>query len=449
MNGKMEKIKTKQLEIWEFLKTGVWQIPRENLSVVKGTLLRVLRIFVLTVRGFQKDKCYLRASALTFYTFLSIVPVLAMAFGVAKGFGFDPVLERVLMEHFFIQQESMARIITFAQDLLEKTRGGVIAGIGLLVLFWTVIRVLAHMEMSLNLIWKVEKARKIGRKFNDYFAFILICPVVIIVHSSISLFITVQVQTIMDTVELLGIFSPLIFALLKLLPYALIWIILSYIYKSIPYTDVKILSAVAGGILAGTVFQLAQWIYINFQVGVAQYNVIYGSFAAIPLFMVWLQVSWVIVLFGAEFSYAFENVDQYEFEPDIQTISYAQKKVLYLAVAQLLTKNFSKANPPLTETQISEKLGIPFQFVRHVLREMMEAGIVTDANCSKDGGRTFQPAKDIRFYTMNYILSVLEKKGKDITFIHKSPEFETLESSVEKFYQVFEQSPANLHLKDV
>ncbi|MFO8085420.1 MAG: YihY/virulence factor BrkB family protein [Desulfobacterales bacterium] len=449
MQDKIEKIKKKQTEIRHFFKTGIWRIRKKDLDGPKALLLHVARIFVLTANGFQKDNCILRASALTFYTFLSIVPVLAMAFGVSKGFGFEPILERVLMEHFLMQQESMGRIVTFAQDLLEKTKGGVIAGIGLAVLFWTVIKVLSHIEMSLNQIWKVEKSRNIGRKFNDYFAFILICPAVIVLHSSVSLFITVQVQMIMEKVELLGIFSPVIFLLLRMLPYALIWIILTYIYKSIPYTDVNILSAAAGGVLAGTVFQLAQWVYIYFQVGVAQYNAIYGSFAAIPLFMVWLQISWVIVLFGAEFSYAFENVDQYEFEPDVQSISYSQKKLLYLAIAQLITKNFFEAKPALTETQISEELGIPFLFVRKTLKEMIDAGILAKVGCRKEENCAFQPAKDIHFYTVNYILDTLEKKGKDITFTDKSPEIQTLKKSLEKFDEIFEKSPANLHLKDV
>jgi membrane protein len=284
MQDKIEKIKSKHIEIINFLRTGIWTMHRNNLSGIKGILLHVLRIFVLTFRKFENDNCILRASALTFYTFLSIVPVLALAFGISKGFGFEPMLERFLIERFLFHEEALTRIISFAQDLLEKTKGGVIAGVGVTILFWTVIKVLTHIERSLNQIWNVEKARNMGRKFNDYFAFILICPGVIILHSSLSVFITVQVETIMQKVELIGIFSPVIFSLLKILPYALIWIILTYIYKSIPFTEVKILSAVVAGIFAGTVFQLAQWAYIYFQVGVAQYNAIYGSFAAIPSF---------------------------------------------------------------------------------------------------------------------------------------------------------------------
>jgi membrane protein len=449
MQDKIKKIKSKRLEIREFLQTGIWRIYRKNLHGIKGVLLHVLRIFVLTFRGFQKDNCILRASALTFYTFLSIVPVLALAFGISQGFGFEPMLEKFLIERFLFQQEALTQIISFAEELLEKTQGGVIAGVGLAVLFLTVIQVLMHIEMSLNQIWKVEKARNMGRKFNDYFAFILICPAVIILHGSLSVYITVQVETIIQRVVLIGIFSPVIFSLLKILPYALIWIILTYIYKSIPFTDVKTLSAVVAGVLAGTVFQLAQWVYIYFQVGVAQYNAIYGSFAAIPLFLVWLQISWLIVLFGAEFSYAFENVDQYEFEPDIKDLSYSQKKLLYLAIALVLAKNFAEEKPALSTKEISENLGVPVIFVQRALQEMIEAGIVSDAKSQQDETRVFQPAKDIQLYTVNYILNALEKKGKNITFIDKAPEIQFLENSLEILEQTIEQSQSNLHLKDI
>jgi len=449
MQDRIKTIKSGHFQIGEFLRTDIWRIHRKELNSVKGILLYVVRIFVLTFRNFENDNCTLRASALTFYTFLSIVPVLALAFGISKGFGFEPMLERFLIEQFLFQQESLTTIISFAQDLLEKTKGGVIAGVGVAILFWTVIKVLTHIEMSLNEIWKVKKNRTMGRKFNDYFAFILICPGLIILHSSLSLFITVQVESIIQKVELIGMFSPVIFSLLKILPYALIWIILTYIYKSIPFTDVKILSAVVAGVFAGTIFQLAQWAYLYFQVGVAQYNAIYGSFAAIPLFLVWLQVSWLIVLFGAEFSYALENVDKYEFEPDIKNLSYSQKKLLYLAIARLLTKNFAEEKPALSEKQISKHIGIPVLFVQHTLHEMIEAGIVSDAKSSQDQNPVYQPAKDIQLYTVNYILNALEKRGKNITFIHNAPEIQSMEKSLKKLEQILEQSPANFKIKDI
>ncbi len=449
MKISIDKLKTLTADIETFFRRGVWRIRSEGLSPGKAMGLRLLRTFVLTANGFQKDNCVLRASALTFYTFLSIVPILAMAFGIAKGFGFEDMLRKVLIENFIFQQEALTKVIEFAQELLEKTKGGVMAGIGVATLLWTVIKVLSHIETSLNQIWKVRKARSMGRKFNDYFAIMIICPILTFLHSSISVFITVRVKEIVENVGFVGIFSPVIFSVLKLLPYMLIWIILIYLYKAMPYTDVKPRSAAIAGIFAGTVFQAAQWGYLTFQVGVAQYNAIYGSFAAIPLFLLWLQVSWLIVLFGAEFSHAFENAGDYEFEPDTRRLSYSRKKTLYLAVAKILAKNFAGEKPPSTASEISEALEVPVSFVALALDEMIDAGLVSEAGAGKDGAARYQPARDVRLYTIFYILNEMEKNGADFIRFDRNPNIESLENALENFGELLRNSPENRHLNDL
>ena len=449
MNKQIHEVVSAATKTHDFFRRGVWRIPVDQLPPFKAAMLRLLRIFVLTVNGFRKDDCVLRASALTFYTFLSIVPVLAMAFGIAKGFGFEPLLKEVLIDNFIFQQEALTRVIDFAQDLLEKTKGGVIAGIGVVILFWTVLKVLSHIEMSLNRIWKVKKSRGMGRKFNDYFAVMIICPIMVLLHGSVSVYITVRVKEIVENVEFVNLFSTVIFTLLKLMPYALIWILLIYIYKSMPYTHVKLPSAAIAGILAGTTFQLAQWGYLTFQVGVAQYNAIYGSFAAIPLFMVWLNVSWLIVLFGAEFSYAFENVGHYEFEPDTKNLSHARKKLLYLAVARMLAKKFAEALPAPNSSEIADELGIPVSFVESIVDEMIDAGLVSEAGRDEDGEPRFQPARDIRLYTVFYIVEQMEKTGDDFIRLEETPGLEVLEESLAGFERLFEESPGNRHLNEL
>ncbi len=449
MKISLGKIRTMAADIETFFRLGVWRIRTDNLSPVKAFAVRLLRTMVLTVNGFQKDDCVLRASALTFYTFLSIVPVLAMAFGIAKGFGFEGMLRKVLIENFIFQEEALTKVIEFAQELLEKTKGGVIAGIGVATLLWTVVKVLGHIETSLNRIWKVRKARSMGRKFNDYFAIMIICPILAILHSSVSVFITVRVQEIVENVVFVGIFSPVIFSALKLLPYMLIWIVLTYIYQSMPYTNVKPRSAVIAGIFAGTVFQAAQWGYLAFQVGVAQYNAIYGSFAAIPLFLLWLQVSWLIVLFGAEFSYAFENAQNYVFEPYAKKLSYSRKKLLYLAVARVLAKNFSEEKPPSTAAQLSEALQIPASFVGLAIDEMIDAGLVSEAGEGKGGAMRYQPARDVRLYTSFYILNEMEKNGEDFIRFDHNPNIEILEKSLETFGELLRKSTENRHLNEM
>jgi len=306
-----------------FFKTDIWRIRLRDLPRRKAFAIKQLRILFLTLHGFSYDKCPLRASALTFYSLLSIVPVAALAFGIAKGFGFAKRLETLLYEKLPGQEDVLTQVIAFANSLLENTKGGVIAGIGIAVLFWSLIKVLSHIESSFNAIWEIKKHRSIGRKISDYLSIALICPILVIMSSSVTVFITTQIKHITEKVALLGMFSPIIFFFLKLLPYGLIWILFTTIYIFMPNTRVNFSSGIIAGVFAGTLYQIVQWAYINFQVLVAKYNAIYGSFAALPLFLIWLQISWLIVLFGAEISFSYQNVHTHEFDPMARKITPA------------------------------------------------------------------------------------------------------------------------------
>ncbi|MGH7931184.1 MAG: YihY/virulence factor BrkB family protein, partial [Candidatus Binatia bacterium] len=168
----------------QFLKTDIWRLQANKLHPRRSFWITQLRICVLAVRRFVDDKCDLRASALTFYSLLSIVPVVAMAFAVAKGFGFEKILGEQLLAKLEGQEEVAERIIGFAQSLLENTKGGAIAGVGIVVLFWTVIKLLGNIEKSFNDIWGVKTARAMGRKLADYLSVTMVCPVLLIIASS-------------------------------------------------------------------------------------------------------------------------------------------------------------------------------------------------------------------------------------------------------------------------
>src|SRR3972149_3873262 len=287
-------------KIISFIKTDIWRIRLEELPRQKSFFIKQLRIFLLAFRGFTEDKCQLRASALTFYSMLSIVPVIALIFAIGKGFGLEKLLEKQLSTMLKGQQEVMQQVLTFANSLLENTSGGLIAGVGVVLLLYAVMQVLSNIENSFNDIWQIKRDRSFVRKFSDYLSIMLIAPVLIIMSGSITIFITTQITRITESIELIGFFSPLIFLLLKLLPYCMIWLLFTFIYIVMPNTKVNFKSALIAGIIAGTIFQVSEWAYISFQIGVAKYNAIYGSFAAMPLFLIWLQTSWLIVLFGAE-----------------------------------------------------------------------------------------------------------------------------------------------------
>jgi len=432
-----------------FIKTDIWRIRIKSLPRKKSFFIKQLRILLLATRGFGQDKCPLQASALTFYSILSIVPVVAMAFGIAKGFGFQKLLEKLLFEKFPGQEEVMIQVVDFARSLLENTKGGMIAGIGIVFLFWTVIKLLSNIERSFNDIWEIKKPRTYGRKFGDYLSIILISPILVILSSSATVFITTQITLITEKVALLGMFSPVIFVMLKLIPYCLVWILFTFIYVLMPNTKVNFSSGFIAGVIAGTIFQVAQWAYIIFQVGVAKYNAIYGSFAALPLFLIWMQLSWLIVLFGAEISFAYQYTDTYEFEPDLRQISPAFKKLISLQIAHLVISTFSKGAMPLTASKISSVLEIPIRLVQQILDELVESGIFSNTEIKENKELSYQPARDINVITIKSIIEALEQRGVDNIPVAQTAELKSLSEVLQTFSYELERSPANRLLKDI
>ncbi len=445
----MNKISKIVPKVLDFLKKDIWRIRRTDLPPGKSFFLTLLRVLLLSIRGFDEDKCQLRASALTFYSLISVVPVAAMAFGIAKGFGFEKMLESQLRNKLAGHEEIVDNVVQFSHSLLESTKGGLLAGIGVIVLFWAVIKVLGQIEESLNDIWGIKEHRPLGRKFGDYLSLMMVCPVLIILSSSATVFVTTQVTLILEKITILGAFSPIVFFLMKLLPYSILWGLFTFLYIFMPNTKVRFTSALLAGIITGTVFEIVQWAYITFQVGTAKYNAIYGSFAAIPLFLVWLQLSWLIVLYGAELSFAYQNVDTYEFEPDALQTSRRLKTLLSLQLAQRVIRNFARGEAPLTARQVSHELEIPIRLVNEILFELTQSNIVSATDTGDDGERAYQPARDINALTIQHVVDAMELRGINTIPFAQTPEFSALSEAVETFRSTIEKLPANKLLKDV
>lgn len=445
----MQRIRQAVEQVLNFIRHDIWRVRTRDLSKIKSFLLRELRIFVLSIRGFDDDKCLLRASALTFYSLISIVPVVAMLFGIAKGFGFERHLRTQLLEQFQAQEEVIVQVITFAESLLATTRGGLVAGIGIVILFYAVIKVLGHIETSFNDIWGIREARSWGRKFSDYLSVMLLCPILIVLSSSTAVFISTQVTLIMEKVALLGFFSSAISVVLNLLPYGIAWVLFSFLYIFMPNTKVNFSSGIIAGIIAGSIYQIVQFGYITFQVGAAKYNAIYGGFAALPLFLIWLQLSWLIVLFGAEYSFARQNVDTYEFEPDSLKISSSFKRLLTLQTAHLLVSNFAKGEKPLTATEISHQLEIPIRLVHQILFDLEAAGIVIATEIHEYREPGYQPARDINTLTVLFVINALENSGSESIPAAATNEMQTLSDVLAAFEEELAHSPANRLLRDI
>jgi membrane protein len=436
-------------KIMHFLTTDIWRLRLKNYPRKKSFFIRQLRIVVLAVRGFAEDKCKFRASALTFFSLLSIVPVIAMMFGIAKGFGLQEKIEAQILEKMQGQEEIAQRLIEFSNSLLENAKGGFIAGIGVMFLLWAVIKLLSNIENSFNDIWGIKKPRSIGRKFSDYLSMMLICPILLVMSSSATVIVSTQISQLILKLPLHPSISALILTSLKLLPYCTIWVIFTFVFIFMPNTKVNWGSGILGGVVAGTMFQVAQLLYINFQVGLTKHNAVYGSFAALPFFLLWLQISWLVVLFGAEISFAHQNVDTYEFEPDCLSVSHKYKRKLSLLVTHLLVKNFCSCRRPLYAGEISQKLEIPIRLVRQIIFELVECGILSEARINADKDVAYQPACDADVLKIKYVIDALESRGNTDIPVTDSSELGKLADCLQTFSNAIEESPANIALREI
>src|ERR1035437_1889665 len=265
------------------INAAIWEIPLSEISKGKTFFFKQLRIIILTTRGFSNNKVQLRASALTFYSLLAVIPVAAIAFAIAKGFGLDQTLEKLITDKFQTHQEVLNWLLLNARNALQQTRVGYIAGVGVVILLWSVMSLLDHIESSFNTIWQIRSSRPWYRKFTDYITTMLIAPVFIVLSSSITVFISTELTDYISKAQILEFFKPVVSFLVKFTPYLLIWITLTILFIIMPNAKVKFVPALISGIIAGTILQILQWVYIDLQFGITKLSAIYGSFAAVPL----------------------------------------------------------------------------------------------------------------------------------------------------------------------
>lgn len=432
----------------EFLQKNIWRIDIETLPRFQAFFVHHLRIFLLAVTRFSKDDCLPRASALTYYTLLSIVPVLAMAFGIAKGFGLEEALNRQLENYLGAHEEILEQVVSFSYSLLEETSGGIIAGIGFIFLLWSVIRVMTYIELSFNAIWRVQYPRSWERKISEYLSIMLIAPFLIIMSGSINVFLSTELGALAEH-RWLGFMDVLASLLPRILPYILIWLVFIFVLMAMPNTRVRLKPAVLAGIISGTMFQLMQWAYIALQMGAVKYNAVYGSFAALPLFLIWLQASWMIVLFGSELSFAYANIKRYIFATEVKNISQEYKSKISIAVMRLIIRNFMSDGQATTPEQIQQELGLPQLLLQHITDDLLEADLIVQLSSTGEDSEFYHPGKDINIMTISFILKELQKSGHSDIPITQDAAWEKISRALDQFQKAIDNNPENVLLKDI
>ncbi|MDJ0781241.1 MAG: YhjD/YihY/BrkB family envelope integrity protein [Desulfosarcinaceae bacterium] len=435
------------LQLKRFLTDGIWHSPPASSGALAIYGRPILRMAVLTARGARDNRCALRASALTLYTLLSLVPVAAMAFGIAKGFGFEQRLQTVLMARFAGQEEVLQYVISFAHSLLENTRGGVVAGIGVAALFWAVVKVLGHIESALNHIWKVP-SRTWERRLGDYLAVMLIGPLLLITASSATVFLQAQVTAMADRFDLLRMVGPALALAIKLGPYLLMWLLFTLIYVVMPNTHVPLISGLVAGILAGTTYQLLQLAYIDLQLMVSNYNAVYGSFAALPLFLVWLQLSWLIVLVGAEAAYAHQHHGHHHgWNPAVE-LSHRDRQLIAVRLCRAVVAAFSEGGPAPEANQLATRLEISPAAVQALL-DVLAANRIVSRVADTDGAAAgYLPARDPATLTLAHVLAAVDLGTNGQAQLLR-PEEGRSQAALDTYLAAQTAAPANMLIKDI
>jgi membrane protein len=438
-----------KINLINFIKEDIWLLHEQNLPLFKAKITKLVKVIILSVQGFSRDLCPLRASALTLYSILSIVPVIAMLFGISKGFGFEKMLEQQLLEHAPEQDALVLQLISYAQNLLESTKGGVVAGIGVVVLFWTIINVIGNIEESFNFIWKIGKGRSISRKFSDYLSLMLLAPVLLIASSSITVFLQTKITWLITVIELPEFGTWFVVQVLALSPLVLIIALFAFTFIFMPNHKINYRAGMIAGVIAGIMYYLSQWVYLTLQIGVSSYNAIYGSFAALPLFVVWLQTGWMIVLFGCEVAFFLQNYEVYRNNDRFADLSFSLKKMIALQITHLVVKNFVKLNHPLTASEIATRLVIPIAIIQSVLSNLIIGHIIVEYKDrdEAESEEIYQPAVDINILTIAYVINALEYCGQNhLPDINQERLFVR---AVNDFKNLMESSEQNCLLKDI
>lgn len=385
----------------------IWSVNEKRLSRMERIGLMVLKRFVITWECITKNHIMNYASSLTYSSMLAAVPVLAIIFAIARGFGFDAIIETKLRSSFESNQDIADTILYFVESYLQHTKGGVFIGIGLIFLLYTLLSLTANIEQAFNTIWYVKRSRTIYRQIIDYIGIFILLPFVVVITSGLNIFLQTfstllpDTQLLSKTMSFVLHVSPIFFAVL----------IFMLLFKLMPNTQVKWRHTILPSILTGIVFMAVEWLYVHYQIKLSAYNAIYGSFAAIPLFMLWMQISWYICLFGAQLCYANQRLQTYAFERISDELSRRYRDTLILLLMNRICKHFASGLKPFTAHRLAVNTHLPDSLVGILLDELTRVGLLVEAHNEPGDEPYYLPAIDIHRITVGMVTRRIDSHG--------------------------------------
>ncbi len=385
-----------------FLNFDLWSENLDQYGKVKGSFLKLVKIIIISVSGFMKDNCLLRASALTYSLIMAIVPLFAVLFSVLKGFGFQNKLANILLAKLTAGSDLVINgILTYINNTSVQTLGA----LGGAILLLTSVFLFMGIERAFNDIWKVKVERSFLRRILDYLVIIMVLPIFI----TVALGVTVGNVMSWDFVRQL-MAHPVFKVLLNgFIPHFFMWIAFTFMYLFLINHKIPVKAAVMGGMIAGSTWQFGQEFYITFSHTVNRYNIIYGGFAQLILVIFWLFISWVIILAGMEIVYAIVNYKSYQREGKHTVISSSFKEKLILIILAIIVKRFRNEESPISADGIIRMTDAPQRAVYDILQELKDVMLVVESDAK--GLKVYTPGMDISLLTVPKVLKLMRDYG--------------------------------------
>ena len=438
----LEKVK----KAYHYVTEGIWT---KDKSEYNSRFMRwfsgQMQVFIFTIRVFGQNQLVVRSAGLTYFTLLAIVPLVAVAFGIMKGFGQEGLIEIYLADLLPRFGDLSEQIMDWARRMVEGTRGGWIALIGSVVFLWSVILVFMNVENSFNYIWEVRRHRSIARKAGDYFSVMIFGPVVWLALSAVGGQVEMRLESLVR-----GTFLwPLLTVVKALIPFVTAALILTLVYKVIPNTKVKFSAALKAGAIAGVVLIVVQIFYAHGQNALSSYNAVYGGFAAVPLLFIWLNVCWQVIMFGAELSFGYQNVERYRFERQAESVSYDYRRKIVLLVMHRIAVSFAAGERQLDSEQLGRDLNLPVRLIRDALYELEQADLLVSVEDEQNRSVRYYPARDVDRLRVYDVIRAVERRGVSHLDLAEYNEMQSVNGLFDRLDAELDRSGNNIRLLDI
>ena len=405
----------------EFVQYDLWRHPHVKTQDPKKRLwYRVLQTVILVARGFKNQALVVRANSLSFALLFAFIPMLALIYAIARGFGFEEMVSEQLAGSFLAEANVAPVLLEWVERYLETARGGLFVGIGLVVLIWAVYAFFNMLENSFNSIWNVKKTRSFARRMTNYVMTLLLVPILVVVTSGISIFLnsTEILASVLSAIE------PLRKFMLRFIPFVATSAVFTWIFTAIPSTQVRFSSAIIPGVLMGFLYQVVQALSMFLVVLFTRMSIVYGAFSAIPLVLIWLHITCWLLLIGAELAFAIQNNELFAYERDLETISRRYKDYVMLYLLSVIIRRFEQGEQPETAHEMATANQLPIRLVQQLLSRLEETNIVRRVLSEQEEDPAFVPAMDTHQITVEKVLGRVSAHGTEEFLQHTPPEMQ-------------------------